>query len=137
MTFQESVDFFEITNDRYKDVFNTIIPVEEKQIAFYIDLIKRITFIQSGYHPITNTLEEDERYYSSEDSLYTDTDSDEQSDDEDDDENDDDNDDDEDDDEHQLTTLSKSRNPSCLALVIVLTCCGLIYFKHYHNNIVL
>ena len=125
MTFQDPVDFFEITNNRYNDVFNTIIPVEEKQISFYIDLIKRITYIQSGYHPVTNTLEEDERYYSSEDSLYTDSEETDSDDDEDYDDNDE-----RPQEDHPLTTLAKSRNYSCVTFVMTLALCGIIYITH-------
>lgn len=123
MTFQDPVDFFEITNNRYNDVFNTIIPVEDKQIPFYIDLIKRITYIQSGYHPVTNTLEEDERYYSSEDSLYTES---EETDDEDDEPNNEES----QEDDHELTVLAKSRNYSCVFFVMTLALCGIIYMTH-------
>ena len=124
MTFQDPVDFFEITNNRYNDVFNTIIPVEDKQIPFYIDLIKRITYIQSGYHPVTNTLEEDERYYSSEDSLYT------ESEETDDDEDDEPNNEESQEDDRELTVLAKSRNYSCVFFVMTLALCGMIYMTH-------
>ncbi len=121
LSFDTPVDFFEITNDRFKDVFNTIIPVDEPQISFYIDLIKRMTFIQSGCHPITKTLEDDERYYSSEDSLYTDSDYEEEEDEEDEEEQDD---------ERPITELARSRNYSCVGFVMSLLVCGIIYIAH-------
>jgi hypothetical protein len=122
LTFDTLVDFFEITNGRFKDVFNTIIPVEEQHVSFYIDLIKRMTYIQTGYHPVTKMIEDDERYYSSEDSLYTESDEDN--------EDDEPEDDDDDSDERPITALAKSRNYSCVFFVMSILICGLIYIAH-------
>ena len=118
LTFDTLVDFFEVTNGRFKDVFNTISPVEEKYIPFYIDLIKRMTYIQSGCHPITHTIEDDERYYSSEDSLYTESDEDEEDQ------------EDQEDEDKPITELARNRNYSCVTFVMSLLICGLIYIAH-------
>jgi hypothetical protein len=120
MVFDEPVDFAILTDDRYKDVFNTIIAVEEKSIPHYIDLVKQITFIQSGVDPVSKEYVEDERYYSSEDSLWVDED-----------EEDDDEEEDEEEEEEiyqelrPITALSYSRN--CRTFVMTLLACGLIY----------
>jgi hypothetical protein len=103
MIFDREVDFAEITNGKYKDVFNTIFAIDEKKTNEYIEIVKQITFIQNGIDPETKSLIDDERYYSSDDSEYCDSDPEE--DDEDDEDNEDnedeeeDNEDDEDDDE--------------------------------------
>ena len=70
LIFEEEVDFHKVTKGRYADVFNTIIPIEPSQMYNYIDLIKKITFLQSGIDPVTKLLIDDERYYSSDDSEY-------------------------------------------------------------------
>ena len=70
LIFEEEVDFHKVTKERYADVFNTIIPIEPSQMYNYIDLIKKITFLQSGIDPVTKLLIDDERYYSSDDSEY-------------------------------------------------------------------
>lgn len=85
MIFDREVDFAEITNGRYKDVFNTIFAVDEQKTKEYIDIVKQITFIQNGIDPETKLLVDDERYYSSDDSEYCDSDA-EEEDEEDDDE---------------------------------------------------
>jgi hypothetical protein len=85
LVFETPVDFFEYTGGTYSDAFNTIIPVENA--SEYIDLVKRITFIESGIHPVTNEIVDDERYFSSDDSEYDSSDAEK---DEDDDEDDDD-----------------------------------------------
>lgn len=71
LVFEHEIDFFDLTKERYADVFNTIIPIDETKMDDYIDLIKKITYIQSGIDPKTNSLIDDERYYSSDDSAYT------------------------------------------------------------------
>ena len=70
LIFEEEVDFHKVTRERYTDVFNTILPIEPSKINDYIDLIKKITFLQSGIDPVTKFLIDDERYYSSDDSEY-------------------------------------------------------------------
>jgi hypothetical protein len=70
LIFEEEVDFNKVTRERYTDVFNTILPIEPSKINDYIDLIKKITFLQSGIDPVTKFLIDDERYYSSDDSEY-------------------------------------------------------------------
>lgn len=117
MVFDEPVDFAVITDERYNDVFNTIIAVEENSIPHYIDLVKKITYIQSGVEPLSKEYVEDERYYSSEDSLWVE-------------EEDDDDDDDEEyiekeEEERPITALSYSRN--CRTFVMTVLACGLIY----------
>ena len=73
LIFDDPVNFDEITNTRYNDVFNTIMAIEDHMIPYYIDLVQKITYIQSGMDPISKVYVEDERYYSSEDSAYTDS----------------------------------------------------------------
>jgi len=80
LIFDDPVDFDEITNSRYNDVFNTIVAIDDHMIPSYIDLVQKITYIQSGMDPISNIYVEDERYYSSEDSAYTDEDDDDEDD---------------------------------------------------------
>jgi hypothetical protein len=121
MVFDEPVDFAVITDDRYKDVFNTIIAVEEKSIPHYIDLVKQITFIQSGVEPLSKEYVEDERYYSSEDSLWVDEE-----------EDDDDEDDISCDDDKAITELSRSRN--CVPFVLTVLACGLIYVTSQNRD---
>lgn len=70
LIFEEEVDFHKITKERYADVFNTIIPIEPSKMYDYINLIKKITFLQSGIDPVTKLLIDEERYYSSDDSEY-------------------------------------------------------------------
>ena len=116
MVFEEPVDFAVITDERYNDVFNTIIAVEEKSIPDYIELVKKITYIQSGVDPVSKEYVEDERYYSSEDSLYVEEETDE--------------DDEEEEEEEEeelrpITTLSYSRN--CRTFVMTVLACGFIY----------
>ena len=84
LIFEEEVDFHKVTKGRYADVFNTIIPIEPSQMYNYIDLIKKITFLQSGIDPVTKLLIDDERYYSSDDSEYRGSSEDEDDDDDDD-----------------------------------------------------
>lgn len=86
LIFEEEVDFHKVTRERYTDVFNTILPIEPSKINDYIDLIKKITFLQSGIDPLTKFLIDDERYYSSDDSEYRGSSEDEDDEDEDDDE---------------------------------------------------
>ena len=124
MVFDEPVDFAVITDDRYKDVFNTIIAVEEKSIPHYIDLVKQITFIQSGVEPLSKEYVEDERYYSSEDSLWVDEEE---------------TDEDEDEEEEAIyqelrpiTALSYSRN--CRTFVMTVLACGLIYLTTQNKD---
>jgi hypothetical protein len=81
LVFESPVDFFEYSGGSYSDVFNTIIPVESA--AEYIDLVKRITFIESGIHPVTNEIVDDERYFSSDDSEYDTSDAEKEDDDDD------------------------------------------------------
>jgi len=71
LIFDHEIDFFDTTKERYADVFNTIIPIEETKVEEYIDLIKKITYIENGIDPKTKSLIDDERYYSSDDSAYT------------------------------------------------------------------
>jgi hypothetical protein len=80
-----------------------------------------MTYIQTGYHPVTKLIEDDERYYSSEDSLYTESDEDNK---------DDEPEEDDDADERPLTALAKSRNYSCVFFVMSILICGLIYIAH-------
>jgi len=87
MIFDREVDFAEITNGKYKDVFNTIFAIDERKTKEYIEIVKQITFIQNGVDPETKSLIDDERYYSSDDSEYCDSDP-EEDDEEDDDEDD-------------------------------------------------
>jgi hypothetical protein len=105
-------------------VFNTILAVEEKSISHYIDLVKQITFIQSGVEPMTKEYVEDERYYSSEDSLYVDSD--------------------EEDEEEEaekhihltsqrpITELGCARN--CRTFVFTVLACGLIYLANQNQE---
>ena len=127
MVFDEPVDFAVITDERYNDVFNTIIAVEEKVIPEYIELIKKITYIQSGVEPITKEYVEDERYYSSEDSLWVDDEEDKE-------EEEDDDDEDEEyiEEERPITTLSYSRN--CRTFVMTVLACGLIYLTTQNKD---
>lgn len=83
LVFESPVDFFEYSGGSYNDAFNTIIPVESA--VEYIDLVKRITFIESGIHPVTNEIVDDERYFSSDDSDYDTSDAEKEDDDDDDD----------------------------------------------------
>lgn len=83
LIFEEEVDFHKVTRERYTDVFNTILPIEPSKINDYIDLIKKITFLQSGIDPVTKFLIDDERYYSSDDSEYRGSSEDEEEDEED------------------------------------------------------
>lgn len=85
LIFDDPVNFDEITNTRYNDVFNTIVAIDDNMIPYYIDLVQKITYIQSGMDPISNVYVEDERYYSSEDSAYTDSQEEDEEEDEDDD----------------------------------------------------
>ena len=85
LIFDDPVNFDEITNTRYNDVFNTIVAIDDHMIPYYIDLVQKITYIQSGMDPISNVYVEDERYYSSEDSAYTDSQEEDEEEDEDDD----------------------------------------------------
>ena len=73
LVFDTEVNFEEITDNKYSDVFNTIIPIEPSKTKDFIDMIQKITSIQSGYNPVDKLFVEDERYYSSEDSAYTDS----------------------------------------------------------------
>ena len=73
MLFDREVDFSGVTNAKYKDVFNTIFPINEDQTGDYIDIVKQITFIQNGIDPETKLRVDDERYYSSDDSEYCDS----------------------------------------------------------------
>ena len=79
MIFDREVDFHEITNGKYKDVFNTIFPIEEEKREYYMNIVTQITFIQNGIDPETKLPANDERYYSSEDSEYCDSDEEEDS----------------------------------------------------------
>lgn len=81
LIFEEEIDFHKVTKGRYADVFNTILPVEPSKMNDYIDIIKKITFLQSGIDPVTNLLIDDERYYSSDDSEYRESSEDEDDDD--------------------------------------------------------
>lgn len=81
LVFESPVDFFEYSGGSYSDAFNTIIPVESA--LEYIDLVKRITFIESGIHPVTNEIVDDERYFSSDDSEYDTSDAEKEDDDDD------------------------------------------------------
>ena len=85
LIFDDPVNFDEITNTRYNDVFNTIVAIDDNMIPYYIDLVQKITYIQSGMDPISKVYVEDERYYSSEDSAYTDSQEEDEEEDEDDD----------------------------------------------------
>lgn len=131
MVFDEPVDFAVLTDDRYNDVFNTIIAVEENSIPHYIDLVKKITYIQSGVDPLSKEFVEDERYYSSEDSLW---------------EEEDDDDDDEEEQEEELKPITAvSYSCNCRTFAVTVLACGLIYLtmenqeeiREYANKLLL
>jgi hypothetical protein len=72
--FDKEVDLFSISPgcERLKDACNTIFPVKDDNFQHLIDLVKRITFFEEGYHPISKIKIEDcEIYFSSDDSPYT------------------------------------------------------------------
>ena len=68
--FEDHFDFITLAEKYSSSVYNTIIPVECDRIQYYIDLIKKITYIQDGIDPETKCTVEDERYFSSDDSEF-------------------------------------------------------------------
>ena len=134
LVFEHEIDFFDLTKERYADVFNTIIPIDETKMDDYIDLIKKITYIQSGIDPKTKSIIDDERYYSSDDSAYTGS-SDE--DDEEDEEEDDDEEDEEEDEEKSLEDVTFTKVSSCQpTMVFFWTVIGTLLFVNYFPLIV-
>lgn len=132
LVFDHEIDFFDLTKERYADVFNTIIPIEETKVEEYIDLIKKITYIESGIDPKTNILVEDERYYSSDDSAYTGS-----SDEEDDDEEEEDEEDEEEEEDKEEEEITFVKASSCQPTMIFFwTVIGTLLFVNYFPLIV-
>lgn len=73
--FDREVEFLSIKEkgcDRLHDVCNTIIPVTEVYLQYFIDLIRKITYVEHGSDPITEKIiDQGEMYFSSDDSPYT------------------------------------------------------------------
>lgn len=75
--FDEEVNFFSLKGgcDRLESVSNTIIPVNEENLQYLIDLIRKITYFEEGFDPLNEKIiDACEMYFSSDDSPYTTTD---------------------------------------------------------------
>lgn len=127
LVFESPVDFFECSGGSYSDAFNTIFAVESA--SEYIDLVKRITFIESGIHPVTNEIVDDERYFSSDDSEYDTSDAEKEDDDEEDAEEEDDDEEVENEEERVQTPSQRSFDASILFFWVVIS--GL-FVVNYH-----
>ena len=69
--FNKEVNFFSLFNERYADVYNTILPVTDN-VERYVEIVKRTTFIEEGVDPVSEKIiDEAERYFSSDDEVFT------------------------------------------------------------------
>ena len=69
--FNKEVNFFSLFNERYADVYNTILPVTDN-VERYVEIVKRTTFIEEGVDPVSEKIiDEAERYFSSDDEAFT------------------------------------------------------------------
>jgi len=132
LVFDEEVNFFDLNKDRYGDVYNTIIPIDDSKLINFIEIVKLITFIQSGIDPETKLEVDDEEYYSSDDSAFP---SPETSDD-DEEEDDDEEDEDEEDDKPDELRQSAIKSSFCRQVWFLFQATAIIalFFMNYNDK---